>query len=331
VVLKAPRRARVRRVCLVVAAVATGFTAMTAAVRMPSTQANTKLPVIAFLGGNRPVLDWVLTGLRDTGYVAERDFHLEVRLTGGSPEKESQFAAEIVGLQPAVVVATGNAAIELTKRTSVLPVVLTNTPENIALRMMDSLEHPGRNVTGVVERPALRTQKELSLLKEVLPGLRRLAVLTGGFRVGVLPAFAAANGIQFDVVDFSSADELDRAFDKLATNSPQALFLGGGPLTLANMSTIASLAGARKWPSMSENSELPRYGGLMSYGSNGGYGDPRQVAQYVDRILKGAKPGDLPAMVPEPHWDLVINLKSAKQLGLTIPQSVLAQAAEILR
>ena len=135
VVLKAPRRARVRRVCLVVAAVATGFTAMTAAVRMPSTQANTKLPVIAFLGGNRSTLDWFLNGMRDSGYAADRDFHLEARLSEGSLDKQRQFAAELVALQPNVIVATGTAAIDLTKLTSTLPIVVTVTNEEAALQV----------------------------------------------------------------------------------------------------------------------------------------------------------------------------------------------------
>jgi putative ABC transport system substrate-binding protein len=327
--MKSPRRLFVTWVCVVVVTVASAIRATTAAVPTPSAQIGTTRPIIAFLGGNRAVLDWFLTGLRDFGYVAERDFHLEARLTEGSAEKEARFAGEIVALQPSVVVATVNAALELKERTNVLPIVLTNTPEGIALRMMDSLEHPGGNVTGVVERPALRNQKTLSLLKEVVPGLSRVAVLTGGYGVGApLQAFAAANGLQLDVVDFRSAEELDRAFEKLAANSPQALFVGGGPLVLANMSKIAILAASRKWPSINENRELPQSGGLMSYG---GFGDARRVAQYVDKILKGTKPSELPAEVAQQHWDLVINLKSAKQLGLTIPQSVLAQAAEILR
>ena len=308
---------------------AAAMTTITAAPQTQGTQASKKLPIVAFLGGNRAVLDWVVGGLRDIGYFPERDFHLEARLTEGRPETEAQFAAEIVTLHPSVVVATVNAALELKKRTSVLPILLTNTPENIGLRMMDSLEHPGGNVTGVVERPALRNQKTLSLLKEIVPGLSRVAVLTAGYSIGApLQSFAAANGLQLDIADFRSAVELERAFDKLAANSPQALFVGGGPLILANISKIASLAASRKWPSINENRELPQSGGLMSYG---GFGDARQVAQYVDRILKGAKPGELAAEVRPLHWDLVINLNSAKQLGLTIPDSVLAQAAEIIR
>src|SRR5207244_10100483 len=131
-----------------------------------------------------------------------------------------------------------------------------------------------------------------------------------------------------DIANFTTGDQLEAAFDKLAAKAPQALFVGSGPLTLAHLPKIASLAAARKWPSISDNRELPENGGLMSYG---GFGDARRVAQYVDKILKGAKPSELPAEVEQQHGDLVVNLKSAKQLGLTIPQSVLAQAAEILR
>src|SRR5712692_330147 len=145
---------------VLVTSLASATTAMPAAAQALTAQTNQKLPVVAFLVGNRPVLDWVLTGLRDIGYVAERDFHLEARLTEGNAENEARFAAEIVGLQPNLVIATGSAALELKQRTSVLPVVLTRTPENLALKMMDSLEHPGGNVTGTVERTAPRSQKE---------------------------------------------------------------------------------------------------------------------------------------------------------------------------
>jgi putative ABC transport system substrate-binding protein len=312
-------------ICLVVAAVATGLTAMTATVLTPPPQANTKLPVIAFLGGNRSTLDWVLSGLRDIGYVAESDFHLEARLTDGSLEKQRQFAAELVALRPTVIVATGTASNDLTKLTSALPIVVARTEEPDALQMMDSLEHPGRNVTGVVTRGSIRDQRRLSLLEQVVPALTRVAVLNG-----VKPevrALADKLHIQLDIANFTTGDQLEAAFDKLAAKAPQALFVGSGPLTLAHLPKIASLAAARKWPSISDNRELPENGGLMSYG---GFGNARRVAQYVDKVLKGVKPGDLPAEVHQ-QWQLVINLKSATQLGLTIPNSLLVQAAEILR
>jgi len=287
-----------------------------------------KLPVVAVLVGNRAVLDWILTGMGDIGYVAERDFHLEARLTEGIAEKESQFADDIVAQQPDVVIAT--AALELKKRTSVLPIVLAGigAPEATALKMMNSLEHPGGNVTGVVEGAAgVRDARRLSLLKEAVPGLIRVAVLGPGVKPEVRTA-AVKLGLQLDFVALTNADQIEAAFDKLATKAPQALWVPSGAFSLANISKIASLAAAQKWPSISESRELPASGGLMSYG---GRGDARRVAQYVDKILKGAKPSELPAVVQEPHWDLVINLNSATQLGITIPDSVLAQAAEIIR
>ena len=292
------------------------------------TRVEKKLPVVAVLVGNRVVLDWILTGMRDIGYVAERDFHLEARLTEGIAEKQSQFADDIVALQPDVVI-TG-AALELKKRTSVLPIVLDGRGvlEATALTMMHSLEHPGGNVTGVVEGAAgVRDARRLSFLKEAVPGLTRVAVLGPGVKPEVRTA-AVTLGLQLDFVAFTSADQIEAAFDKLAAKAPQALWVPSGAFSLANISKIASLAAARKWPSISESRELPASGGLMSYG---GFGDPRRVAQYVDRILKGAKPGDLPAEIEQQRWELVINLKSAQQLGITIPDSVLAQAAEIIR
>ena len=294
----------------------------------PPPQAKQRLPIVAVIGASAFV-DRLVKGMSDIGYVAERDFHLEACASEGLADGEARCAASLVALQPTVIVATTNAALQVSQRTDRLPIVIAQTPENIALRMMDSLQHPGRNVTGVVERPALRTQRELSLLKELGPGLTRVAVLTGGYTLGdAARTSAVANGLQLDVVDFRSTNQLEAAFDRLAMKSPQALFVGGGPLTATNITRIARLAAARRWPSISENRELPANGGLMSYG---GPGDPRRVALYVDKILKGAKPSDLPAEVGDQNWALVINAESAKRLGLAIPTSILSQSAEIIR
>lgn len=295
-----------------------------------STATRNKLPSVAYLGGNRSVLEDFLTGMRDLGYVAERTFHFEARLTEGSAEKQRQFATDLVALRPDVIVATGTASLDLGKLTSTIPIVLTHTPESTALKIIDGLEHPGRNVTGVVARESARIQKELSLLKDVVPGLTRVAMLADASLARPLApeTLAPSMGLHLDVIPLASGDQLQTAFNRLSASSPGALFVGGGPLLLAHMSTIAKLATARKWPSISESRELPASGGLMSYG---GWGNgPRLAARYVDRILKGARPGDLPVELQQ-EWQLVINLESAKQLGLTIPDSVLAQAAELIR
>jgi len=313
---------------LVLVAVAAVIATITAAPQASWAQSDKKLPVVAILVGNRPILDWLVTGLRDTGYVAERNFHLEARLTEGRPDKTAQFADEIIALKPAVIV-TG-AAVEVKRRTAAIPIVLDGhgVLAAQALTLMNSFEHPGGNVTGVVEGAAAeRDVRRITLLKETIPGLVRVAVFGPGVKPEVR-ATAAKLGLQLNFVTRTPADQIEAVFDELATKEPQALWVHSGPSSLETISKIASLAAARKWPSISESRELPASGGLMSYG---GLGDARQVASYVDKILKGAKPSELPAEVESTHWQLVVNLKAAKQLGLTIPESVLAQAVEIIR
>jgi ABC-type uncharacterized transport system substrate-binding protein len=208
---------------------------------------------------------------------------------------------------------------------------MTRVTEEAALRVLQTLEHPGGNVTAVIERPpALRSQKEFALLNAIVPRLQRVGVLTGGTatRVPAIQAFAEANGITLNIVNFSSADELEAAFDKLAAAAPQALFVGGGPATYANLPRIAQLATARKWASVSENRELPENGGLMSYG---GTYDAHEAARLVVRILKGGNPADIPASHENLNWQLVLNLRTAAQLGLIIPDSLIAQAAELIK
>jgi putative ABC transport system substrate-binding protein len=306
-------------------------TAITASARQSvPPQPRERIPVVGYLGGNRSVLDEFVTAMRDARYSAGRDFRLEARLTDGIAEKQRSFASELVALAPDVIVATGTASLDLKMLTSTIPIVLTATPESTALRIIDSLEHPGGNVTGVVARESVRIQKELSLLKEVVPGLTRVAMLADASlpRPLVPETLAPSMGLQLTVVGVTSGDLLDRAFNELAAILPDALFVGGGPLLLAHTPMIAKLATGRNWPSIAESRELPASGGLMSYG---GWGDgPQRAAHYVDRILKGAKPRDLPVEIQQ-DWQLVINMNAATQLGLTIPDSVLAQATEIIR
>lgn len=193
---------------------------------------------------------------------------------------------------------------------------------------MNSLERPGGNVTGVVARSEVRVARELSLLKEVVPGLTRVAAVFSGMPAEGARRLAEELELQFYSVGLASGDELAGAFEQLASASPQALFVGGGGWTLAQIAMIARQAEARGWPSVGEIRDLPAHGGLMSYG---GLGDgPQRAAIYVDRILKGSDPADLPAELQQ-NWELVINLTSATQLGLTIPDSILAQAAELIR
>lgn len=179
------------------------------------------LPVIGYLGGNRSVLDAFVEGLRALGYVAGKNFHLEARLTAASAADQRRFAAERVAMGPRVIVATGTASVDVAKLTSTIPIVLTATPESTALRIIKHLDRPDGNVTGVVGRESERIRKELSLLKEVVPGLTRVAMLADANlpRPLVPEILAPSMALRLTVASVSSVDQFAAAFDWLAADA----------------------------------------------------------------------------------------------------------------
>jgi putative ABC transport system substrate-binding protein len=276
-------------------------------------------------------------GLREAGYVEGKTFVLEVRYGEARSERFPELARELVGLKVDVIVVATDGAIAVVKReTQTIPIVMVGSGDPVGSGFVTSLARPGGNVTGLTNISAELSGKRLGLLREAVPGLSRVAFLWNpDVRGNVLDykemeGAARSQRLQLQSVEVVRAEDLDRAFSAVANQRAQALILpAGNPVGFANRGQIASFAQRNRLPSMYPVKEYVDAGGLMSYGPS----NPdmrRRAAIYVDKILKGAKPADLPVEQPT-KFDLVINLKTAKALGLTIPQSLLVRADEIIQ
>jgi ABC-type uncharacterized transport system substrate-binding protein len=284
-----------------------------------------------------PLLEAFRQALRDLGYVEGQNLVLEVRSAEGSPERLRDLAAELVQLPVDVIVAAGSPAIRAAQHaTRTIPIVMAAPPDAVAEGFVASLAHPGGNITGVSWLGAVLPGKRLELLKETVPQSARIAVLANpaygayGSWMHTLTVAAQALGLHLHVVELRSADELDSAFAALTREGTDALLVLSDPALMAPLrGRIAALAATRRLPTMYDWREYVAAGGLMSYGPS----LPeihRRAATYVDKILKGTKPADLPVEQPV-KFELVINLKTAQALGLTIPPSLLFQADEVIQ
>jgi putative ABC transport system substrate-binding protein len=273
--------------------------------------------------------------MRDLGYVEGRSFVLELRYGEGRPERLPEVARELVGLKLDVIVAAGDLATAAVKRhTQTTPIVMVNTTDPVGTGLVASLARPGGNITGLTNISSELSGKRLELLKEAVPGLSRVAVLWNpDIRGAVLDykgteSAARALRLEPQSVEVSHAEDFDRAFSAVTSQRAQAIVVLPNPLGFANRPRIASFAHRNRLPSMYPQREYADAGGLMSYGPS--LSDLfRRAATYVDKILSGAKP-DLPVEQPT-KFELVINLKTAKTLGLTIPQPLLRRADEVIQ
>jgi ABC-type uncharacterized transport system substrate-binding protein len=276
------------------------------------------------------------TGLRDLGYVEGRDIVLEYRWAaenrlGDLPD----LAIELVRLRVDVIVAQTTAHAQAAKRaTSTIPIVMGSVSDPVGSGLVGSLARPGGNVTGSSLRAPELAAKLLDLLKEALPRASRITALGNPDNPGAVlsrrevEAAAQVLGLKLDVVDVGEAKDLDRAFRASTAAHADAVIALPSPLFAVHRRRVAELALKNRLPAVSFETGFAEAGGLMSYGPN--VPDMhRRAATYVDKILKGAKPGDLPVEQPT-KFDLVINQKTAKALGLTIPPAVLARADEII-
>jgi putative ABC transport system substrate-binding protein len=278
--------------------------------------------------------------LRELGYIEGQNIATEYRYAEGKIDRAPELAAELVRLKvDIIVVAGGHHMVRAAKNaTKTIPIVMTGQgADPVEAGLVESLARPGGNVTGVTNLSAELGGKRLELLKEAVPKLVRVAVLYDpAAPVGVLlqkeiPAVAArALGLTVQFWEVRESDGFEKVFGALSKERTDGLYVpGAGPLILANLKRIAGLALKSRLPSMYSNRESVDAGGLMYYGQD--LGDSyRRVAYYVDRILKGAKPADLPVEQPT-KFELVINLKTAKQIGLTIPPEVLARANRLVK
>ena len=303
-------------------------------------QAPAKVPRIGFLsplslsGDTR--LESFLQGLRELGYVDGKTIAIEFRFAEGKPERLPALAAELVRLKVDVIVATAQAATEAVKQaTGTIPIVFAVVGDPVAVGLVASLARPGGNITGLASVAPDVVGKQLQLLKEVAPKISQVAILQNpnnpGHPVVLRQAEAAARalGMQLHLLQARTPAEIDAAFAAMRSQRVGGVLVGRDALVLTQRTQIAALAAKNRLPAIYGFRENAETGGLMAYGANVS-AMYRRAATYVDKILKGAKPADLPVEQPT-KFELVINLKTAKALGLTIPQSLLQRADEVIQ
>ena len=295
-----------------------------------------KVPVIGFLGTGTSSnwSPWVAAfgqRLRELGWIEGRTIAIEIRWAEGRSERYAEIAAELVRLPVDVIVTSGIAVAAAKQATSSIPIVFALASDPVSTGLVASLARPGGNVTGLAVELA---SKRLELLREVVPDLGRLAIMGNvGYPASVLEmgevhATARTLGLEVVPLEIRQAEDIEPAFERLKGDA-KALYVCTDALTDANGNRINALALAANLPTMNGLGELVRAGGLMSYGAD--FPDMfRRAAEYVDKILRGTKPANLPVQQPT-KYELVINLKTAKALGLTIPETLLATADEVIQ
>ena len=302
-----------------------------------------KLPTIGYLSARDPALEStraeaIRLALRELGYIEGQNIATEYRYTEGKADRAPELLAELVRLKVDIIV-VGNptnirAAVNATKT---IPIVMMGPgTDPVVAGLIESLARPGGNVTGLTLLSEELGGKRLELLKEAVPKLARVAVLYNPATPGTvlevkeaLPVAARALGLTLRSWEVRDADAIEKVFAALNKERPDGLYVPSGLLMRTNVKRIASFALKSQLPSMYSNRQAVEAGGLMSYGADIA-DNYRRVAYYVDRILKGAKPADLPVEQPT-KFELVINLKTAKQIGLTIPPDVLARANRLIK
>jgi len=298
-----------------------------------------KLPTIGFLGGGTPTgqRTWVaafVQRLRELGWIEGRTVTIEYRWGEGRAERFTEIAAELVRLNVDVILAGGTeAAVAAKHATSVIPIVFPSAGDPIGSGLVASLARPGGNVTGLSNLGSDLAAKRLGLLREVLPGFHRLAVMVNAAYSGgvteMLEIDAAARTLGLEIVAFPirRVEEIAPSFDALKGRA-EALYVVGDPLANTHRLRINTFALAARLPTMHSQREYVEAGGLISYGAN--FPDlNRRAADYVDKILRGAKPADIPVEQPT-KFDLVVNLITAQALGLEVPPTLLARADEVI-
>ena len=275
--------------------------------------------------------------LRELGYVEGQNIVLEPRWAEGKYARYPALAADLVRLKAGVIVVVGGAATKAAKEvTRTVPIVMSLVIDPVGSGLIPSLAHPGGNVTGTSIMAPDLVGKQLELLKEMVPKISRVAVLWNPDNPGGAPqlrqaeAAARALGVRLQILEARGPQEIDSAFAAMTRERASALvILSDAILGLNQVKQIAELAAKSRLPAVHGVTEYAQAGGLMSYGANL-LDLERRAATFVDKILKGAKPADLPIEQPS-KFELIINLKTAKALGLTIPQSVVLRADEMIQ
>jgi putative ABC transport system substrate-binding protein len=298
-----------------------------------------KLPTIGFLGGSTPLAgsQWVaafVQRLRELGWIENRTVTIEYRWAEGRDERFAEIAAEFIRLKVDVIVTYGTpSAIAAKKATAVIPIVIAAAGDPLGTGLVASLARPDGNVTGLSMQQTELAGKRIEMLREILPGLRTMAILANignpNSMLEMGEAHAAARTIGLDVVtsEIRRAEDIAPVFEALKGHA-DALYVCPDALLSTNRIRINTLALGARLPTMHGFREYVEAGGLISYGPN--FPDLfRRAADYVDKILRGVKPGDIPVEQPT-KFDLIINLTTAKALGLDVPSTLLARADEVI-
>jgi putative ABC transport system substrate-binding protein len=303
-------------------------------------QQGKRLPRIGFLASgsrsyHKEVVEAFRQGLRDLGYIEGKNIVIEYRYAEGETDRFPKLVAELLQLQVNVLVVTGTAATQAAKNaTNTIPIVGTGT-DLVGTGLIDSLAHPGGNVTGLSNLNDAVGGKQLELIKEAFPRVFRVAALWAPsypgntIWIGKMKTAAQELQITLQLLEVQSAGDFDAAFSAIKREHAGALGVLQNGVNGMNVARIFHFTTKSKLPAIYPDSSFVDAGGLMSYGSSRIDLD-RRAAYYVDKILKGAKPADLPVEQPT-KFELVINLKTAKQIGLTIPPNVLARADRVIK
>ncbi len=276
-------------------------------------------------------------GMRDLGYVEGKTIVVDRRSADGDFARLPDLAAEIVKNRPDVMVAIStSSAIAAKQATSTIPIVVVGASDPVAAGLVGNLAHPGGNVTGTSTQSAAVVGKVLELIRLIRPGAKRVAVLwdpinaiSQQLRLGETLLAAARLNLLVRIFEVRTRDELERTFAALRPEPPDAVLVAGDTFFLANAERLAELALAGRLPVLSTSRQMTEAGILASYGANLKV-IARRSAEYVHKILKGAKPGDLPVELPT-KFELVINLRTANALGIAVPAAVLSRADEVIR
>ena len=293
-----------------------------------------KVPVVGVLtthvAVNDPLYDTLRAGLRELGYEEGRNIRIEIVTAAGQVDRLPALAQDFVRNNVDIIIATNELSVRTAKKaTTVIPIVMSCCGyDPVASGFIDSFSHPGGNITGLYSLPAELDTKRLEILKETLPGVTRVAVFWedpfGRSALEALNRAAPTLGVRLDLIQIHGQQDLETAFKAAKQKKDGAVLLVWSPTFFAHRDRIAALASKARLPAVAAFA-----GALVSYGGdvNAAF---KRVAYYVDRLLKGAKPGELP-VEQVAIFRLVVNLKTAKALGLTIPQSILLRADEVIR
>ena len=300
-----------------------------------------KVPRIGYLAGSTPEpqsarIKAFRQGLRELGYVEGKNIVFEYRYAEGKLERLPALAAELVRLKVDVILTAGPPATRAAKEATVtIPIVMAQDTDPVGNGFIASLARPGGNITGLATLAPEISGKQLELLKEIVPRLSRVAVLGTSTRPGTAQSLrevelaAGAFGVKLQYLDVLSSKDIETAFGAASKGRAEAVLALASPVFSSQRTQIADLAVKSRLPAIYPQSEWVEDGGLMTYGAS--YIDLyRRAATYVDKILKGTRPADLPVEQPI-KFELIINLKAAKQIGLTIPPNVLARADRVIR